>query len=74
MTTDLRDLWRPSYLRRAPRWHDGVARLLDLGSTFDLKLPPESDAARLTEDEYMIRADMRKAVGRLRQAADTPRQ
>lgn len=62
-------MWRPSYVRRAPRWHDGIGRLLDLGSTFDLRLPPETDAERLAEDELMVLEDMRAAVDRLRSTA-----
>lgn len=60
-------LYRPSYQRRAPRWYDGVARLMDLGSTFDMKLPADSDADRLAEDRAMIQQDMRIAVEQLRE-------
>lgn len=67
MTIDLGLQYRPSYRRRAPRWYDGVARLMDLGGTFDLKLPAESDAERLAEDRFMIQQDMRVAVDQLRE-------
>lgn len=63
-----RFLWRPSYVRRAPRWHDGVGRLLDLGATFDLRLPVDTDADKLNEDLLMIRQDMQQAVEELRAA------
>lgn len=42
---------------------------MDLGSTFDLRLPPETDAQRLAEDELMTLQDMRVAVEQLRDAA-----
>lgn len=54
--------WRPSYLRRAPRWYDGAARLVDLGATFDLALPQESDAEILAEDWVVARDDVRRAL------------
>jgi hypothetical protein len=61
--------WTPSYLRRAPRWHDGVGRLMDIGGTFDLKLPrtpAEVDAEALAEDLLMVRQDLRRALASLR--------
>lgn len=67
MTIDPRQFYRPSYVRRAPRWHDGVGRLMDLGSTFDLRLPHESDLERLGEDRLMIQQDMQVAVEQLRE-------
>ncbi len=70
MTIDMPSFRRPSYMRRAPRWYDGVARLLDLGGVFDLRLPPERDADKIIEDRVMIAQDMRIAVERLREGVD----
>ncbi len=53
--------WRPGYLRRAPRWHDGVGRLLDLGGTFDLRLPDEDVAEALVEDYRVAVDELRRA-------------
>lgn len=61
-----REFWRPSYVRRAPRWHDGVGRLMDLGGTFDLHLPYESNEQASAEDWLMVRDDLRRAVSALR--------
>lgn len=69
MTTDPSPFYRPSYVRRAPRWYDGPGRLMDLGAAFDLRLPDESDADRLGEDRFMIQQDMRVAVEQLREEA-----
>lgn len=67
-----RGFWRPSYIRRAPRWHDGAARLLDLGGTFDLRLPYESNEQALAEDWVIVREDLRRALVHLRTDAPTP--
>lgn len=61
--------WRPSYLRRAPRWHDGAARLLDLGGTFDLQLPPTDDGEAIAEDWRMVSDDLHRAIDQLREHA-----
>ena len=60
-----RMFWRPSYIRRAPRWHDGVGRLMDLGSTFDLRLPLETNGDALAEDWLIVHDDMRRALDAL---------
>jgi hypothetical protein len=52
----------PAYVRRAPRWHDGAGRLLDFGSTFDLRLRNETDEEILIEDLRTIGADLRQAL------------
>lgn len=60
--------WKPSYLRRAPRWHDGVGRLLDVGSVFDLRLPVPAhgiDAEAIAEDLLMVRQDLAAARAQL---------
>lgn len=59
---------QPSYMRRTPRWYDGVARLLDIGGVFDWNAPPITNDEYLTEDREMIRRDMISAVGVLRAA------
>ena len=63
MTTPTLFAWTPRYLRRAPRWHDGAGRLLDLGQTFDLRLPlpAGTDAEAYAEDLLMLRQDIDRA-------------
>jgi hypothetical protein len=61
MTTAAGRTWTPSYVRRAPRWHDGPGRFLDLGSVFDLRLPVPPggmDADAMAEDILMVRQDI----------------
>lgn len=69
MTSPQMAFWRPSYVRRAPQWYDGAGRMMDLGDTLDLRLPDESDAVRLAEDWVMVRDDLRRAAGELREQA-----
>lgn len=67
MTTQMMS-WTPSYLRRAPRWYDGSARLMDLGCAFDLRLPlPPGgvDAEAMAEDIVMVRQDLQQALEQL---------
>lgn len=66
-----RTFWRPSYIRRLPRWHDGAGRLMDLGSTLDLRLPYTSDSERLAEDWVMVRDDLRRSSSMLKELADS---
>ncbi len=57
--------WTPSYLRRAPRWYDGVGRLMDVGSMLDLRLSAPRggiDADALAEDLLVARQDLRRAL------------
>jgi hypothetical protein len=58
---------RPSYIRRAPRWYDGAARLVDLGGTFDLHLPIESNQEILAEDWLLVRDDLRRALSAIQE-------
>jgi hypothetical protein len=58
--------WRPSYIRRMPRFYDGAGRLMDLGDTLDLRLAPESDVERLAEDWAVVRDDLRRGIQDLR--------
>lgn len=61
----------PSYLRRTPRWYDGVARLLDIGGAFDFRPQHLSDGELLLEDREMVRRDMIAAVQELRATLGT---
>jgi hypothetical protein len=48
-----------------PRWYDGVARLLDLGGTFDRRVLSRSDDVLLAEDLRIAREDLRRALAAL---------
>jgi hypothetical protein len=64
--------WVPSYLRRSPRWHDGIGRLMDLGGKFDLMIPAAEgvhDAVARAEDLLMVREDLRRALEQLQHLA-----
>lgn len=57
--------WTPAYIRRAPQWHDGVGRLLDIGGVFDLKVYGDAalaDAEAMAEDLLMVKQDLRRAL------------
>lgn len=57
--------WTPSYVRRAPRWHDGAGRLMDFGGVFDLRVPTPPggvDAEAMAEDLLMVKQDLRRAL------------
>ena len=51
----------PSYVRRAPRWYDGLARLFDLGGTYRSPIAARSDEECLAEDFRLVQEDIERA-------------
>jgi hypothetical protein len=59
---------RSTFLFAMPRWFEGLARIVDLGSTFDqynvASSPGEADARALAQDWAAVGDDLRVAMRR----------